>query len=107
MYVYLTKQNAAAELIPDEDPVFPGVPVERRYAPDFVQRLVHVPDGTEVRHGWVYDPETGDWAPPPPPEAPETPDPPEVPAPGLEERVELLETETAALTAAIERGIRL
>lgn len=106
MYVYLTKQNAAAELIPDEDPVFPGVPVERRYAPDFVQRLVHVPDGTEVRHGWVYDPETGGFAPPAPPEAPEIPeDPP--PGPSLLERVELLETETAGLTAAIERGMSL
>lgn len=47
-----------------------------------------------LRHGYTYEVE-----PEPVPE-------PE-PAPSLEERVEVLETETAAISAAIERGLSL
>lgn len=43
------------------------------------------------------------WTPLPMPE----PDPPPEPAPSLEERVGALETETAAISAAIERGLVL
>lgn len=116
MYILLTDKRTVAELIPDENPVFPGVPVERRYAPDFVQKLLHVPDETEVRQNWIYDPETKTFSPPPEPEPPEPgtePEPPEPgtepepPKPALEERVEALETKTAALKAAVERGLNL
>lgn len=48
---------------PDIDPVFPGVPIEERYAPDFVSRLVHVPDDAEVQQRWVYDRESGAFHP--------------------------------------------
>ena len=107
MYIYLSGQNTVAEIIPDEDPVFPWVPVEERYAPDFVRKLLRVPEGTEVRPSWVYDPETGSFSPPPAPPAPEVPDPPAPEVPGLEERVEALEQENAALAAAVERGLSL
>lgn len=59
MYILLDEKGAAQELIPDIDPVFPGVPIEERYAPDFVSRLIHVPDDTEVQQRWVYDRESG------------------------------------------------
>lgn len=107
MYIYLTDRNTVAELIPDENPVFPGIPVEQRYAQDFVAKLLHVPDGTEVRESWVYDPESGAFSPPPEPEPPETGPEPEDPGPTLPQRVETLEAETAALSAAIERGLSL
>lgn len=110
MYILLTDQNTVAEIIPDVDPVFPGVPIEDRYAPEFVERLLFVPDETEVRPNWVYDPEGGTFSPPPEPEIPETPelpDPTEPPGPTLGERLEALEAETAALTAAVERGLSL
>ena len=55
----LDEKGTAQELIPDIDPVFPGVPIEERYAPDFVSRLIHVPDDTEVQQRWVYDRESG------------------------------------------------
>lgn len=106
MYIYLTDKNTVAELIPDEDPVFPGIPVEKRYAPDFVAKLRHIPDETEVRQNWLYDPETEAFS--PPPEPPEEPIPePDPPGPTLPQRVEALEQETAALTAAVERGLSL
>ncbi len=59
MYILLDEKGTAQELIPDIDPVFPGVPIEERYAPDFVSRLIHVPDDTEVQQRWVYDRESG------------------------------------------------
>lgn len=107
MYIYLTDKSTVAELIPDENPVFPGVPIGERYAPDFVQKLLHVLDETEVRENWVYDPETGTFSPPPEPEEPDIPDPPDPPGPTLAERVQALETENAALAAAVERGLSL
>lgn len=64
MYILLSKEKSVAEIIPDENPVFPGVPIEERYAPDFVQRLLHVPNGTEVQPNWVYDAAAGAFSPP-------------------------------------------
>lgn len=111
MYIYLTSQNTVAELIPDENPVFPGIPIEERYAPDFVAKLLHVPDETKADQNWLYDPESGAFSPPPEPsEVPDSgtePETPLSPGPTLPERVEALETETAALAAAIERGLSL
>lgn len=46
------------------------------------------------------------WTPLPMPE-PEEPEPGPEPAPSLEERVVVLEAETAAISAAIERGLSL
>lgn len=64
MYIFLTPEKTVAEIIPEIDPVFPGVPIEERYAPDFVQKLLRVPDSTEVQPNWVYDEETGAFSPP-------------------------------------------
>lgn len=107
MYIYLTDRNTVAERIPDENPVFPGIPVERRYAPDFARRLLYVPDDAGVEENWIYDPESGAFSPPPAPEPPETGPEPEDPGPALSQRVERLEAETAALAAAVERGLHL
>lgn len=75
MYILLTN-NTVAEIIPDENPIFPGIPIEQRYAPDFVAKLLHVADDTAVKQNQVYDPETGTFSDPPVPEPPEPgPDP--------------------------------
>lgn len=66
MYILLTNDNTVAEIIPDIDPVFPGVPIGERYAPNFVEQLIHVPDETEVQQNWDYDPETGVFSEPKP-----------------------------------------
>ena len=68
MYILLSGQNTVSEIIPDENPVFPGVPIDQRYAPDFIEQLIHVPDDTEVAQNWIYDFETGGFSPPPEPE---------------------------------------
>lgn len=70
MYILLTN-NAVAEIIPDEDPIFPGIPIGQRYTPDFVAKLLHVADDTAVKQNQVYDPETGTFSDPPVPEPPE------------------------------------
>ena len=82
MYILLTDNNTVAEIIPDENPIFPGVPIEDRYAPDFVEKLLHVSDETEVEQNWVYDPETQTFAEPPKPEP--SPEPEPEPEPDLE-----------------------
>lgn len=65
MYILLSDNNTVLEIIPDENPVFPGVPIEERYAPDFVAKLMHMPDSTEVEQNWVYDSAAGTFAPEP------------------------------------------
>lgn len=82
MYILLTDESTVAEIIPDENPIFPGVPIEQRYAPDFVAKLLHFPDETEVEQNWVYDPETQTFAEPPEPEP--SPEPEPEPEPDLE-----------------------
>lgn len=67
MYILLTSENTVAEIIPDEDPVFPGVPISDRYTPEFVAKLLHVDDNTEVAQNWRYDPETRTFSAPPKP----------------------------------------
>lgn len=47
------------------------------------------------------------WTPLPIPEPEPPPEPEPEPTPSLEARVDALETETAAISAAIERGLRL
>lgn len=68
MYVLLTESSTVAEIIPDIDPVFPGISIEARYTAEFVASLLHVDDETDVQQNWIYDPERGAFAPPPKPE---------------------------------------
>ena len=42
MYHIYLDGHIVREIIPDENPVFPGVPIEERYAPDFLARCVAV-----------------------------------------------------------------
>lgn len=70
------RENTVYELIPEFDPVFPGVPIEQRFAPDFLARCEPV-DGT-IQVGYIKT-ETGFEAPPEPEPLPEP-----VPEPELE-----------------------
>lgn len=69
MYI-LFDGNRVAEIIPDENPVFPGIHIEQRYAPDFVDKLQHFPDDTEVSQNWLYDPDENKFWPDGDPAAP-------------------------------------
>lgn len=77
MYILLTDANTVAEIIPNENPIFPGVPVERRYAPDFVAKLTYVPDDTQVEQNWVYDSDSDSFYEPEPESEPEVEPEPE------------------------------
>lgn len=70
MYIFLN-DNIVSEIIPDEDPIFPGIPIEQRYAPDFVEKLLHIDDSTEVEQNWVYNSETSAFSAPDPEPVPE------------------------------------
>lgn len=94
MYILLNN-NTVAEIIPDENPIFPGIPIEQRYAPDFVAKLLHVADDTAVKQNQVYDPETGTFSDPPVPEPVEPPEP--IPEPEY--------ISTADLDAAYMEGV--
>lgn len=98
MYILLDDKNIVLEIIPDEDPIFPGIPIEQRYTPDFVAKLLHVADDTAVKQNQVYDPETGTFSDPPVPEPPEPgPDPKPIPEPEY--------ISTADLDAAYMEGV--
>ena len=70
-YIFFTNDNMVKEIIPGEDPVFPGIPIEERFPPDFVNQLMPVDDDVEVDEYWVYNSSTGTFDPPLPPSEPE------------------------------------
>ena len=75
MKYILLEENTVKEIIPGEDPVFPGIPIDQRFPADFVDQLIPTDDETEVDQHWVYDEETGTFSPPPPYEPEPTPEP--------------------------------
>jgi hypothetical protein len=68
MKYILLDDLSVAEIIPAEDPIFPDIPLEERYAPDFIAQLLPVEDTVEVEQNWIYDAGAGTFAPAPEPE---------------------------------------
>lgn len=100
MYILLNN-NTVSEIIPDIDPVFPGIPIENRYTAKFVAQLLHVADDVEVKQNWVYDPESGVFSEPPEPEPVEPGE-----DPGLDDTdPETGATGWAEMAAAIKEGV--
>ena len=77
MLLYV-QNNIAYEMIAEFDEALPGVPVEQRYTEQFLRNVVTVPQGAEVKIGWLVDTNTWTFTEPPVPEAVE-PIPPEPP----------------------------
>ena len=73
------------EIIPDENPVFPGIPATQRYAADFISRCITADDVSAIHTGMIYDPATKTFSEPPAPE-PVTPSDPITPTPTIEEK---------------------
>jgi|GEM_PF-2288421 len=99
MYILL-ENSAVKEIIPDFDPVFPGIPITERYAPDFVKKLICVSDDTEVGQNWTYD--GVKFSPPEPPETDEEK------AKRIERQIAELENEltlTKQKVAAVKTGL--
>ena len=64
-YVYAT-DGIVREIIPEINPAFQEIPIEKRYTADFLDRCIAVSDDTEVEQNWIC--EGGGFAPPPEPE---------------------------------------
>lgn len=77
-YCVLTKpKNLVQEIIPDEDPIFPGVPITDRYSAEFLAECIEVDSKTTVEIGMFYDEETKKFREPDPEPIPE-PTPPDL-----------------------------
>ena len=85
MYIYL-KDNIVWEFVPEENPDFPGIPLNERYPAEFIEALVFVEDTESIEYGYIYNSETGEFSPPP---VPERPDPIE-PEPTAEELIDIM-----------------
>ena len=91
-YIYLSN-NVVIEIIPEEDPIFPGIPITDRYSPDFLSKCVAVDENVVVNANDIYDPVTQTFSTPAPVDPPDPePEQPTVPIPTIEERVSTLET---------------
>lgn len=71
------EKTIVTEIIPEFDPVFPGVPVGERYPADVIKKLVAVEDEESVHVGMIYDANTGEFSEPEQPK-PVTPSEPTV-----------------------------
>lgn len=96
MYIYL-RDNIVWEFVPEENPDLPGVPLEERYPADYIAALIYVENTDGIEYGYIYDPETSTFSPPPEPPEPEEPEEVEPPA------VEL--TVWDELDAAYQEGV--
>lgn len=109
MKYVLLDESKVLGIIPGDDPVFPNVSIDQRYAPDFISRLLPVEDSVEVEQNWLYNAEERTFAPPPieigtvePDMPPEEPGQPHQPTQG--ERIAALED---ALAQTDETAIEL
>lgn len=69
MKYILLNESVVTQIIPEEDPFFPGVPIEERYSSEFLSMCVPVEDVVEVHPNLIY--ENGIFVVPPEPEFPE------------------------------------
>lgn len=101
-YIRLDSKNSVMEIIPDENPIFPGIPIEQRYTAEFIATLVSVEDETEVEQNWIYNPDDQTFSAPPTPEP--GPDPEPEPEPVEVARAAKVAEISAACNAAIDAG---
>ena len=112
-YVYINEDFSVGSIIPDEDPIFPGIPVEQRYSAEFLKQCIAVEDtvAEAIEAGSKYDPETGTFYVPEPPNVEENPDQPINPDAGetqktYAEKLAALEEENKQLTAKLDATIQ-
>jgi len=56
--------NVAVEILPEENPELPGVPIAERYSPNFLAACIDISNETAVEVHDIYDPETGTFSAP-------------------------------------------
>lgn len=98
MYILLTN-NIVTEIIPNENPVFPGIPIDKRYSAEFLAECIALDDATGIRTGMLYDADTQTFSEPAPLEPePAEPSEPAEPEPG---ELEILQAENKTLKAQV------
>ena len=115
-YVYVSEDFSIGSIIPDEDPIFPGIPVEQRYSAEFLEHCIAVEDSVveAIEAGSKYDPESGTFyvpEPPLPPSVDENTDQPINPEAGethktYAEKLAALEAENKQLTSKLNAAIQ-
>lgn len=100
MYIKL-KNNVVTGLIPEDDLLFPGIPIDKRYSAEFLAECIALDDATGIRTGMLYDADTQTFSEP----APLEPEPADPPAPDIETvRADKLQELSDACNAAIVAG---
>ena len=112
-YVYVGGDFSVGSIIPDEDPIFPGIPVEQRYSTELLKQCIAVEDSVAeaIEAGSKYDPESGMFYVPEPPSVEENPDQPVDPGAGesqktYAEKLAALEAEHGQLTSQLDAPIQ-
>ena len=112
-YVYVSEDFSVGSIIPDEDPIFPGIPVEQRYSTEFLEHCIAVEDSVveAIEAGSKYDPESGTFYVPEPPSVDENPDQPINPGAGesqktYAEKLAAIEAENKQLTSKLDAAIQ-
>lgn len=57
-YIYLHDGKSVHEIQPENNPDFPGVPINERFSSEYLSRCIAVNDDIEVQPGWTYDKDT-------------------------------------------------
>lgn len=97
-YVYMPDGKTVFEVLPEKDPLFPGVSIKKRFSAEYLDLCVKVPDDTEAESGWVFNSENKTFSEPTPqPLVGEANDSEEISPEVIGNRIEALETELSAL----------
>lgn len=112
-YVYVGEDFSVGSIFPEEDPVFPGIPVEQRFSSEFLKQCIIVEDSVAdaIESGSKYDPESGTFYVPEPPSVEENPDQPINPDAGetqktYAEKLAALEEENKQLASKLDASIQ-
>ena len=62
-FAHINDNNIVDTIIPEFDPIFPGVPISSRYSSDFVEKCIRITD-INIKNGFIYDRESGEFTAP-------------------------------------------
>ena len=54
-YVYINKDKTVGAVVPEFDPIFPEIPIDKRYSATFLEKCITVDESVEVRGGMGYN----------------------------------------------------
>lgn len=54
-YAVVDSENRITEMLFEEDPTFPGIPLKERYSEEFLKNTVEISNNKPCKMGWVYE----------------------------------------------------